>query len=64
MDSGCSRHITGDVLKFAFLIGRKGGYVTFGDNGKGRIIRHGSISNNFSCLIENVCLLIVSNIIF
>ena len=28
--------------------------MTFGDNGKCRIIGHGSIGNNFSSLIENV----------
>ncbi|RVW74396.1 Retrovirus-related Pol polyprotein from transposon RE1 [Vitis vinifera] len=38
LDSGCSRHMTGDESKFAFLTKRKGGYVTFGDNAKGRII--------------------------
>ena len=43
MGSGCSRHMTGDESNFAFLTRRKGGYVTFGDNGKGRIIGHGSI---------------------
>ena len=56
MDSGCSRHMTGDESKFAFLTRRKGGYVTFGDNGKGRFIGHGSIGNNSSSLIENVLL--------
>ena len=30
--------------------------MTFGDNGKGRIIEHGSIGNNSSSLIENVFL--------
>ena len=30
--------------------------MTFGDNGKGRIIGHGSIDNNSSSLIENVFL--------
>ena len=30
--------------------------MTFGDNGKGRIIGHGSIGNNSSSLIENVLL--------
>ena len=56
MDSGCSRHMTGDESKFVFLTRRKEGYVTFGDNGKGRIIGHGSIGNNSSSLIENVLL--------
>ena len=48
--------MTGDESKFAFLTRRKGGYVTFGDNGKGRIIGNGSIGNNSSSLIENVLL--------
>ena len=30
--------------------------MTFGDNGKGRIIGHGSIGHNSSFLIENVLL--------
>ncbi|RVW63051.1 hypothetical protein CK203_063220 [Vitis vinifera] len=38
LDSGCSRHMTRDESKFAFLTKRKGGYVTFGDNSRGRII--------------------------
>ena len=54
MDSGFSRHMTEDESNFAFLTRRKGGYVTFGDNGKGRIIGYGSIGNNSSSLIENV----------
>ncbi|RVW64941.1 hypothetical protein CK203_041842 [Vitis vinifera] len=41
LDSGCSRHMTGDKSKFAFLTKRKRGYVTFGDNSKGRIIGQG-----------------------
>ncbi|KAL6310749.1 hypothetical protein AAG906_019098 [Vitis piasezkii] len=40
---GCSRHMTGDESKFAFLTKRKGGYVTFRDNAKGRIIGQGNI---------------------
>ena len=31
--------------------------MTFGDNGKGRIIGHGSVGNNSSSLIENVLLI-------
>ncbi|KAL6318381.1 hypothetical protein AAG906_040550 [Vitis piasezkii] len=43
LDSGCSRHMTGDESKFAFLTERKGGYIIFGDNAKGRIIGQGNI---------------------
>ncbi|RVW24377.1 hypothetical protein CK203_093263 [Vitis vinifera] len=56
LDSGCSRHMTGDESKFAFLTKRKGGYVTFGDNAKGRIIGQGNIGNDTSSLIESVLL--------
>ncbi|RVW95596.1 hypothetical protein CK203_039084 [Vitis vinifera] len=56
LDSGCSRHMTGDESKFAFLTKRKGGYVTFGDNSKGRIIGQGNIGNGTSSLIESVLL--------
>ncbi|KAL6321517.1 hypothetical protein AAG906_019697 [Vitis piasezkii] len=56
LDSGCSRHMIGDESKFAFLTKRKGGYVTFGDNAKGRIIGQGNIGNGTSSLIESVLL--------
>ncbi|WJZ90882.1 hypothetical protein VitviT2T_009997 [Vitis vinifera] len=48
--------MTGDESKFAFLTKRKGGYVTFGDNAKGRIIGQGNIGNGTSSLIESVLL--------
>ena len=54
MDSGYSRHMTGDESKFAFLTKKNGGYVTFGDNAKGRIIGQDNISNDTSSLIESV----------
>ena len=41
---------------FFFLIKKNGGYVTFGDNAKGKIIGQGNIGNNTSSLIENVLL--------
>ena len=56
MDSGCSRHMTEDKSKFAFLIKRKRGYVTFGNNAKWRIIGQGNIGNDTSFLIESVLL--------
>ena len=48
--------MTRDESKFAFLIRRKKGYMIFKENGKGRIIGHGSIDNNSSSIIENVLL--------
>ena len=49
--------MTGDESKFAFLTKKNGGYVTFGDNAKGKIIGQDNIGNNTSSLIENVLLL-------
>ena len=48
--------MTGDESKFFFLIKKNGGYVTFGDNAKGKIIGQGNIDNDTSSLIENVLL--------
>ena len=38
LDSGCSRHMTGDESKFPFLTKKNRVYVIFGDNTKGKII--------------------------
>ncbi|RVW63018.1 hypothetical protein CK203_062906 [Vitis vinifera] len=56
LDSGCSRHVTGDEFNFVFLTKKNGGYVTFGDNAKGRIIGQGNIGNGTSSLIDSVLL--------
>ena len=48
--------MTGYKVKFAFLIKKNGGYVTFGDNTKGRIIGQGNIGNDTVSLIESVLL--------
>uniref|UniRef100_A0A151UDN7 Retrovirus-related Pol polyprotein from transposon TNT 1-94-like beta-barrel domain-containing protein n=1 Tax=Cajanus cajan TaxID=3821 RepID=A0A151UDN7_CAJCA len=57
LDSGCSRHMTGDPSKFSSLKLKNEGYVTYGDNNKGRILGHGNVGNSSSqTLIENVLL--------
>nr|CAN69606.1 hypothetical protein VITISV_007662 [Vitis vinifera] len=56
LDSGCSRYMIGDESKFAFLTKKNGGYVTFGDNAKGKITGQGNIGNNTFSLIESVLL--------
>ena len=38
LDSGCSRHMTGDKDQFVTLETKEGESVTFGDNSKGQII--------------------------
>ena len=48
--------MTGDESKFAFLTKRNGGYITFRDNAKERIIGQGNIGNGTSSLIESVLL--------
>nr|KYP33248.1 Retrovirus-related Pol polyprotein from transposon TNT 1-94 [Cajanus cajan] len=57
LDSGCSRHMTGDPSKFSSLKLKNEGFVTYGDNNKGKILGHGNIGNSSSStLIENVLL--------
>jgi len=56
LDSGCSRHMTGDIRQFSTLTQRKGGYVTFGDNSKGNIIGIGKIGDQNSLSLSNVLL--------
>ena len=43
LDSGCSRHMTGDKSKFFLLIESDGGHVTFGGNSKRKIISSGKV---------------------
>ncbi|GAV83708.1 hypothetical protein CFOL_v3_27154 [Cephalotus follicularis] len=53
LDSGCSKHMTGDKSVFVNYESKEGGVVTFGDNAKGKIMGFGSIGNNRT-LIHNV----------
>nr|KYP40182.1 hypothetical protein KK1_038473 [Cajanus cajan] len=47
--------MTGDPSKFSSLKLKNEGFVTYGDNNKGRILGHGNIGNSSSLtLIENV----------
>ncbi|RVX16212.1 hypothetical protein CK203_014578 [Vitis vinifera] len=48
LDEWMLKNMTKDESKFAFLTKKNGGYVTFGDNVKGRIIGQGNIGNNTS----------------
>jgi len=50
------RHITGDKSKFAKLELKDEGFVTYGENYKGRILGSGVISNEASLNIHNVFL--------
>ena len=56
LDSGCSRHMTGDKKQFNKLDAKNGGHVTFGDNAKDKIIGIGRIGNPQSLSIHHVLL--------
>jgi len=46
--------MTRDKYKFISFIANKGGYVTYGDNNKGKFFGIGNIANSLTTLIENV----------
>ena len=54
LDSDYSRHMTGDKSKPTDFVPKDGGYVTFGDNNKGKIMGEGSIGNQDETQIKNV----------
>ena len=56
LDSGCSRHMTGDKSKFCLLTENDDGQVTFGENSKGKIISSGKVGKNLSSCIDDVML--------
>ena len=56
LDSGCSRHMTGDKSRFEKFEPKSEGFVTYGDNNKGRILGSGTIGNGSSFNIKNVLL--------
>ena len=55
-DSGCSRHMTGDKMKFCLLTENDGGQVTFGGNSKGKIIGSEKVGKSLSSCIDDVML--------
>ena len=55
MDSGCSRHMTGDRSLFLTLTMKEGGTMGFGGNQNGKIIGSGTIGNS-SVSINNAWL--------
>ena len=51
--------MTRDKNKFFKLELKSSGFVTFGDNSKGKIIGKGEVGKELSQIIKNVCLLMV-----
>ena len=56
IDSGCSRHMTGNASSFNKLKAKDGGKVTFGDDNKAKMIGIGDIGTQKSSFIKNVLL--------
>jgi len=56
LDSGCSRHMTGDRSNFLSLTAFNEGSVAFGNGKSGKIIGVGKIGKSFSHAIDNVYL--------
>ena len=54
LDSGCSKHMTGDRSKFSILTPRNKGYVTYGDNNKGKILGVGRVGKPPNTTIDGV----------
>ena len=55
LDSGCSKHMTGDPSKFITLKDNKGNF-TFGDSPSSKIIGKGTTVVNNKIKVENVLL--------
>ena len=56
IDSGCSRHMSGDKSLFVEVKMKNHGYVTFGDNNEGKIIGIGKVGKEPLPTIDNVYL--------
>ena len=56
MDSGCSKHMTGDLSKFIVLNRDQQGRVTFGDNISSKIIGKGIVALRNKVKAKNVLL--------
>jgi hypothetical protein len=58
IDSGCSRHMTGDKWWFSSLVlivTRR--YITFGDNGRGHVLSEGAIKVSDKIALRRVALI-------
>ncbi|XP_050878512.1 uncharacterized protein LOC127082317 [Lathyrus oleraceus] len=56
LDSGCSRHMKGDISLFIDFVPKKKGFTAYGDNNKGVILGKGSVGNSSSTIISDVML--------
>ena len=56
LDSGFSHHMTGDKAMLSLISPKDGGYVTFSDNAKGKIVGESKVGKSPSPTIEDVLL--------
>ena len=56
LDSGCSKHMTGDSIQLINIKWKFAGYVTYGDNNRGKILGVGDIGENDKVIIKDVLL--------
>jgi hypothetical protein len=57
IDTGCSRHMTGDKGWFSCLVlVVSKTYITFGDNGRGRVLSEGEIKVSDKVTLRHVSL--------
>jgi len=56
LDNKCSKHMTGDASLLTGLVIKHGGFVTYGDNNRGRIIGCGDIGVKGNLIIQIVLL--------
>ena len=56
LDSGCSRHMTGDISLFSYFVVKKKRFVSYGDHNKDEILGKGSICNPSTITISNFML--------
>jgi len=54
LDSGCSRHMTGDKKKFKNFKRKEQGFVTYGDNNEGKILGTGDVGGRNTLEIKDV----------
>ena len=57
LDSGCSHHMTRDKVMFSSITSKDRGYITFGDNAKGKIVGEGKVGKSPSPTIEDILLM-------
>jgi len=56
MDSGCSKHMTGEASQLINLKWKQAGFITYGDNNWARILGVGDIGSENKVIIKDVLL--------